>query len=208
MAHGRDGVRDTVAGAREHTGGEKRLVAYVVADHGAGGAEVSAAELRAYLEERVPAHMIPAAFVVLDALPLTPNGKIDRSALPAPRWGGAERGYVAPATPTQRLLAELWEELLGVEQVGVDDNFFELGGHSLLQVRVLARLRERFGGGIALMDLFQHRTLGALAGYLERREVDDAPVEQSRQRAQTRRARVDVHRAGRAVRENPTRSDR
>jgi aryl carrier-like protein len=123
--------------AREDVPGEKRLVAYVVGD-------VEAGVLREHLRRELPEHMVPAAYVRLEALPLTPNGKLDRKALPAPEGDAyARRGYEAPVGEVEEALAEIWSELLGVERVGRWDNFFELGGHSLLIVKLIERMRRR-----------------------------------------------------------------
>ncbi|HEU4452819.1 MAG TPA: amino acid adenylation domain-containing protein, partial [Longimicrobium sp.] len=141
-----------------------RLVAWVVAAE-----EVDAAELRTHLLGRLPEHMVPSAFVLLDALPLMRSGKVDRRALPDPDAGdlaGAE--YVAPRTPTEQALAAIWAELLGAERVGVHDSFFALGGHSLLATRVVSRLRGEVGVELPMRAFFEHHTLGALAGEVDR----------------------------------------
>ncbi|HEU4885333.1 MAG TPA: amino acid adenylation domain-containing protein, partial [Longimicrobium sp.] len=130
------GVREAVVLAREDVPGDQRLVAYVVGD-------ADAESLRAHLSTALPEHMVPAAYVRLQALPLTPNGKLDRKALPAP--GGeayAARAFEAPLGEVEEALAEIWAELLGVERAGRRDNFFELGGHSLLAVRMISRVRQ------------------------------------------------------------------
>ncbi|MFC6023810.1 phosphopantetheine-binding protein, partial [Plantactinospora solaniradicis] len=123
--------------------GQSRLVAYVVADSGAG---VAVAQLRVVLRERLPEYMVPAVFVELTALPLNANGKIDRAALPAVEGvrPDADAQFVAPRTPAEELLAGIWAEVLGVDRVGVRDNFFTLGGHSLLATRVVSRIRAVF----------------------------------------------------------------
>jgi amino acid adenylation domain-containing protein len=167
------GVREAAAVVRERAPGDQLLVGYVVAEE---GAEVAAAELRAGLRERLPEHMVPGAFVVLERLPLTPNGKLDRRALPAPEPGGANRQGGAPLTPTERAVAEIWEEVLGVSGVGVGDNIFDLGGHSLLLVQVHSRLQAIFPDRVALIELFEHRTLGALAARLDRLGAAEAPA--------------------------------
>ena len=106
-------------------------------------------ELRSFLKQKLPEYMVPSAFVFLDTLPLTPNGKVDRKALPAPDQNRpeAEESYVAPRTPVEELLAEIWAEVLKLDKVGVHDNFFELGGHSLLATQVISRVRKRSYGG-------------------------------------------------------------
>ncbi len=165
------GVREAAVLARqEHAGHEghggeaadKRLVAYVVAD--AKGPAPTAAALRAALAATLPEHMIPAAFVTLDAFPLTANGKLDRAALPAPDAGAvAQRQFEAPQGAAEQAIAAIWQELLGVPQVGRNDHFFELGGHSLLGVQMLARLRRAAGVDVPLRTLFVHSTLHAFA---------------------------------------------
>ncbi|HWK90360.1 MAG TPA: AMP-binding protein, partial [Longimicrobium sp.] len=125
--------------------------------------------LRRHLAERLPAHMAPAAYVLLEALPLTPNGKVDRRALPAPEADAHAGGYVAPRTPAEEIVAAVWAELLGGERVGAHDSFFALGGHSLLGTRVVSRLRERLGVEVPLAALFEAPRLDHFAA-----RVDDA----------------------------------
>jgi amino acid adenylation domain-containing protein len=155
-----EGVADCVVVAREDAPGEKRLVAYVVGDVEAGG-------LREHLLRELPEYMVPSAFVSLDAFPLTPNGKLDRKALPAPDFAPAEERYVAPRTPTEEALAEIWAETLRLERVGVHDSFFALGGHSLLATRVLSRLRQVFGVEVPLRALFDAPSVGEMAGRVD-----------------------------------------
>jgi amino acid adenylation domain-containing protein len=151
-------VRDAVVVAREDTPGDRRLVAYYVARE-----PVGADLLRAHLGERLAEHMVPAAYVPLDAIPLTPNGKLDRAALPAPDGDAYARGgYEAPVGETEAALAEIWAEVLGVERVGRGDNFFELGGHSLLVIHLIERMRQR-GLHAEVRALFVAPTLAALA---------------------------------------------
>ncbi|HJX28874.1 MAG TPA: amino acid adenylation domain-containing protein, partial [Thermoanaerobaculia bacterium] len=158
------GVREAIVLAREDRadrgGSDRRLVAYVVGD-------VAADALRQGLRERLPEHMVPAAFVFLSALPLGPNGKVDRKALPAPEWQSAGESYVAPRTPVEDVLAGIWAELLGLQRVGVTDNFFNLGGHSLLATQVISRLRGAFGVEVPLRDLFEAPVLADLATRVE-----------------------------------------
>ncbi|HEU4884656.1 MAG TPA: amino acid adenylation domain-containing protein, partial [Longimicrobium sp.] len=160
---GHAAVRDAIVLARTDAPGEKRLVAYVVAD-----AKVDVDALRAHLAARMPAYMVPAAYVRLDALPLTPNGKLDRKALPAPEGDAfAARGYEAPVGPVEGAVAAIWAELLGVARVGRGDNFFELGGHSLLGVRVVWRIRQALGVEAAPGDLFERPVLADFARGLQ-----------------------------------------
>ncbi|HEV2733442.1 MAG TPA: amino acid adenylation domain-containing protein, partial [Longimicrobiaceae bacterium] len=156
-------VREATVVVREDVPGKARLVAYVVP---AEGAEPGAGELRARLSARLPEHMVPGAFVVLDRLPLTVSGKIDRRALPAPEPGaGAE--HAAPRTATEEVLAGIWAEVLGLETVGVEAGFFELGGHSLLAAQVVSRARQLFGVEVPLRAIFEVPTVAALAGSVE-----------------------------------------
>ncbi|HEX8274264.1 MAG TPA: non-ribosomal peptide synthase/polyketide synthase [Longimicrobiaceae bacterium] len=192
------GVREAVVVAREDAPGDRRLVAYVVPEAGSGTAAYDVgAELRAGLRERLPEYMVPAAFVVLDAIPLTPNGKADRRALPAPSWTGGAGRSRAPLTATERAVAAIWEEALGVPRVGVADNFFDLGGHSLLLVQVHARLQALFPDRVALIDLFEHHTLGALAARLDRGAAPEARAEPGR--ARVRAANPEKGRSGREI---------
>ena len=136
-----EGVREAVVIAREDSPGDQRLVAYWLADEGAAP---DVAQLRDHLLAVLADYMVPSAFVRLDALPLTTNGKLDRKALPAPDSEAfAHRGFEAPVGAVENLIAELWQTLLGVEQVGRHDNFFELGGHSLLAVKLIERMRQQ-----------------------------------------------------------------
>ncbi|MEW2513259.1 non-ribosomal peptide synthase/polyketide synthase [Streptomyces sp. NPDC046870] len=154
------GVAEAVVSLYEDAG-RKRLAAHLVP---AGDAEVpSAAELRAHLSAALPDYMLPAAFVTVPELPLTANGKVDRRRLPAPDWSaGGERAHRAPRTETERVLAGIWAELLGLEQVGVDDNFFMLGGDSILSIQVVSRARAA-GLTLSPRDLFRHPTVAELA---------------------------------------------
>ncbi|TYC69783.1 non-ribosomal peptide synthetase, partial [Streptomyces sp. CB01881] len=117
--------------------------------------------------------MVPAALVLLDALPLTPAGKVDRAALPAPRLGGAGQ---PPEGDCEELLADLWQEVLGLEQVSRHDDFFALGGHSLLATRLTARIRDTFDTDLPLRTVFEARTLATMARRIEDQlleELDD-----------------------------------
>ncbi|MFI0479414.1 non-ribosomal peptide synthase/polyketide synthase [Actinomadura sp. 9N215] len=148
-----------VTGAGDAT----RLAAYLVPADPARGAP-AAGEAREYLRTRLPVFMIPASFTELAALPLTPGGKIDRAALPDPDPGGGDLSdrYVAPRTEVERVLAKVWADVLGVDQVGVEDNFFELGGDSIIGIQVVARARG-LGVGVSVAQLFDHQTVASLA---------------------------------------------
>ncbi|WP_407692679.1 amino acid adenylation domain-containing protein [Pseudomonas savastanoi] len=154
-------VHEAVVTAREDIPGDKRLVAYYTVQ--SAQTEPSIEILRGWLQEQLPAHMIPAAYVLLDAMPLTPNGKLDRKALPAPDSDSLiSRGYEAPQGETETQIAAIWKDLLGVEQVGRHDNFFELGGHSLLAVSLIGHMRQ-LGLSADVRALFGQPTLAALA---------------------------------------------
>ncbi|MGY2233359.1 AMP-binding enzyme, partial [Pseudomonas tolaasii] len=131
-------VKDVVVLARQDEPGHKRLVAYFTERE-----NVSIETLRDYLHDQLPDYMVPAAYVRLDSLPLTNNGKVDRKALPVPDQDALlSRGYEAPQGEIETLLAQIWADVLKVEQVGRHDNFFELGGHSLLAVSLIERMRQ------------------------------------------------------------------
>ncbi|PSB41219.1 non-ribosomal peptide synthetase, partial [Chamaesiphon polymorphus] len=149
-------VRQAVAIATEDPTGNQRLIAYVVSEQ----ENLSTQKLREFLQQQLPAYMVPAAFVTLDTLPLTPNGKVDRKALPAPD-GEIERTqeYVAPHTPNQEIVAHIFTTVLGVEKVGIHDNFFELGGHSLLATQLTSRLKHSFTVDIPLRAVFEAPTV-------------------------------------------------
>ncbi|MGH3620872.1 MAG: amino acid adenylation domain-containing protein, partial [Sciscionella sp.] len=158
------GVGAAVVIAREDQPGLKRLVAYVVP---ANGRAPERRELRAMLSGSLPDYMVPSAFVTLRRLPLSPNGKLDRSQLPAPVVERQASGtYRAPVTDAERALAEIWSEVLGIDQIGVDDDFLELGGNSVLSMRVLSRVRDRLGCAPPARALFDAGTVARLAALL------------------------------------------
>jgi amino acid adenylation domain-containing protein len=163
-------VREAVVMVREDTPGDKRLVAYLVS---ARGSAPSAADLRAYLKQTLTDVMIPSAFVAMDALPLTTNGKIDRRALPKPEVDLAgSRATQPPRGPVEARLAGIWEQILGVKNIGRRDNFFELGGHSMLAVKMVAEVEKDFGKKVALALLFENQTLEQLARLLAEPEPE------------------------------------
>ncbi|MDR3635926.1 MAG: amino acid adenylation domain-containing protein [Isosphaeraceae bacterium] len=153
-------------------GGEARLDAYVAA---ALDEAIAPGDLRDFLRERLPGHMIPATFTVLEALPLTSSGKVDRRALPPPERG--ESGHdlaVEPRDEVEARLVAIWEQVLGVQPVGVNESFFDLGGHSLLAIRLLSRVEEAFGRALPLSSLFLGATVADLASHL-RHPAEAAP---------------------------------
>ena len=159
-------VREAAVVALPDARGEKRLVAYCVADGDLG--DLTGAELRELLAARLPAYMVPSAFVLLPELPLTAHGKLDRSRLPAPEaaeTAGAEDA-APPRTPAEELVAGIWSEVLGLPRVSRSANFFDLGGHSLLATQVVSRLRAATGAELAVREMFQSPTVAALAAAL------------------------------------------
>jgi amino acid adenylation domain-containing protein len=158
-------VREAVVVTQEGFAGGTSLVAYVVAS-----APVVATELRRFVGQRLPAYMVPAHVVTLDAMPLTPNGKIDRAGLPAPSSSWLDSGdeFVAPRDEMESELAEVWRHTLGLDTIGVTQSFFDLGGHSLLALRLLAAVEGRFGRRLSLATLFEAPTVEQQAKLLHR----------------------------------------
>ncbi len=153
--------------------GGQRLLAYVLVgedalcEPGSEQALALTATLRAHLALSLPDYMVPAVFVPLARWPLTPNGKVDRHALPVPDGAPSQTRYVAPRTPTEHALCVMWQEVLGVAQVGIEDNFFELGGHSLMAMKLLTQLEQHFQLELSVKTIFQFPDLQALAAYFD-----------------------------------------
>ncbi|MQA26598.1 MAG: amino acid adenylation domain-containing protein [Micromonosporaceae bacterium] len=157
-------VRQAAAVVREDTTGDRRLVGYLVTDP----ADRPLAEIRAGLERRLPSHLVPSALVRLDRLPLTPTGKLDRAALPRPeRDDLADVAPTPPRTDAEKLVAEIWADVLGLPAVGVHDDFFALGGHSLLATTMIGRLSAAVGLSLPLRTVFTERTVAGLAAVVE-----------------------------------------
>jgi aspartate racemase len=167
-------VREAVVLAQEDAPGEKRLVAYVVAER---DLLLTANELRGFLKQKLPEYMVPSAYVLVDALPLMLNGKVDRRALPAAGRARPEleKALMAPRDALELQLTHLWEEVLGIQSIGVRDNFFELGGHSLAAVRLFALIEKRLGKRLPLAAVFQGATIEHLATLL-RQQAKPAPL--------------------------------
>jgi amino acid adenylation domain-containing protein len=166
-------IRDCVVISRDDTSGENKLVAYLVGNVN-GQPTPSTTDLRDFLHDKLPEHMIPAAFIELYALPLTPNGKIDRRALPVPDQARPQLGktLVAPRTPVEKELAAIWQELLGVAEVGIYDDFFELGGHSLLLTQLASWIRRDFQVEVPLRVLFDTPTIIEMTKAILARQVE------------------------------------
>jgi hypothetical protein len=159
-------VQQVVVSLREPEAGDKRLAAYVVVDD---SESLDTSDLRSFLQARLPDYMIPASFTPIDAIPLTPNGKINRKALPAPDIDSSlEKSFVPPQTDTEKILAQIWEDVLKLKRVGLHDNFFELGGHSILATQVASRIRKVFHIEMPLRELFFASTVAQSAALVER----------------------------------------
>ncbi|MFF4035396.1 amino acid adenylation domain-containing protein, partial [Streptomyces sviceus] len=158
------GLRQVAVAVREDTPGDKRLVAYMVAEE---SVDIDVAGVRRRLEEQLPAYMVPSALVVIDRLPLTPNHKVDYKALPAPP---AETGGTtgrAPRDAREEQLRDLFADILGTSAIGIDDNFFQLGGHSLHATRLVSRIRTAFDTDLAVSAIFDNPTVAQLSAALD-----------------------------------------
>ncbi|MBD2506376.1 amino acid adenylation domain-containing protein [Nostoc muscorum FACHB-395] len=155
-------INQAIAKVHGESAREKYLVAYFVP---IPGETITVEQLRTFLIEQLPDYMIPSAFVEMESFPLTPNGKVNRRALPEPTTSRPELGqtFVEPRTPTEEILAGIWRDVLGLEQVGIYDNFFDLGGHSLLATQVIALTRKAFGIELPLLSLFESPAIAPLA---------------------------------------------
>jgi acyl carrier protein len=150
--------------------GETQLIAFLEGRDG----PVQAEELRSYLRTQVPDFMLPATFVVVEALPLKPNGKVDRAALAGfQRPALPDHGYEPPRTDIEHRLAEMWQEALGRDRVGVHDNFFDVGGHSLMATRLVSRIRQQFAVELPLQRMFESPTIAELAQAVEALVIAD-----------------------------------
>jgi amino acid adenylation domain-containing protein len=179
-------VCEAVVLTQEASAHDTRLVAYVVPHQAPLPTQ---AELQAFLQERLPAYMVPAAFVPLEALPLTPNRKVDRRALPVPGWSQLtqDEAYVAPRTPVEKVLSRIWAAALGREQVGVHDDFFTLGGHSLLAAQVMVQVCDALQIELPLVVMFEYPTISTLADYLRREKRESPSFRQGQDRGERRR---------------------
>lgn len=177
-------IRDAVVVAR-NDGGDKRLVAYMIAKD---GQKVNVDELRAHLKEKLADYMVPSAFIQMDSFPLTSSGKVDRRALPVPEGKRQiETVFVAPESEIEKAVAEIWKDVLKLEKVGTRDNFFDLGGHSLLLVRVMNRIQQSLGKDVTIVDMFQRPTIHDLARFLAEERKDVPSSDAIRDRAAKQR---------------------
>jgi amino acid adenylation domain-containing protein len=171
-------VRQAVAAVRAESDGDQRLVAYVTP---AAERPLAAAQLRSFLQQKLPDYMLPSHYVELDEVPLTPNGKVDRQALPAPDGARPEleASYVAARTPLEETIVGLWQDVLKIEQVGIHDNFFDLGGYSLLAIKLVSRLCDALQINLPPHIIFGRRTVAELAMAVvehEVQQVDEATL--------------------------------
>ncbi|ACC81844.1 non-ribosomal peptide synthetase [Nostoc punctiforme] len=180
-------VQQAVASIREEEFGNKSLVAYVVPKQ---QQTLSVSELYRFLREKLPEYMMPATFIMLKALPLTPNGKVNRRELPESNGDRPELAatYEPPQTEIEQTIANIWQQMLHVEKVGIYDNFFDLGGHSLLLVQIHAKLRELLHTDISVINLFEYPTINSLAKYLIQKPTEISSFEESTERAESRTA--------------------
>ena len=157
-------VHSVVATTTVDNSGDQRLVAYIVPQEDTAP---TISELRQFLKTKLPEYMVPNAIVLLESLPLTPNGKVDQRALPDPQLHHSGDKFVAPRTPIEEMLAQIWALVLKVEQVGIQDNFFELGGHSLLLTQLISRIRTTFKVELSLDSVFEEATVAQMAQEIE-----------------------------------------
>ena len=177
-------VQECVVLAREDVRGDQRLVAYVVSNEGLVTGKVN---LREFLKEKLPEYMIPSAFVLLKNLPLTSNGKVDRQSLPVQAQYEREETFVPPQNEIERAIANVWQELLRLEKVGIHDNFFDLGGHSILMVQVHSKLRQVLNRELSMVEMFQYPTISALAKHLSHSSESQSDIVPTDEIVETRR---------------------
>ncbi len=165
-------IDEAVVLVREDKPGDKRLVAYFTA---ITGAKPEPEVLRTFLQKELPAYMMPTAFIHLDAFPLTLNGKIDTKALPKPDFSNVntQSEFIAPRNEDEKKMAEIWKELLNIEQVGVTNSFFDLGGHSLIATQLMSRIRRDFGLELELRALFESPTISGLVHHVEQARLSE-----------------------------------
>ncbi len=194
------GVQEAVVTVHASSVDSQQIVAYIVLDSEQtltiaelrivldSEQTLTIAELRSFLETKLPNYMIPAAFVTLEALPLTPNGKVDRKALQPPDTARPELEavYQPPQTELEKTIADVWQEVLNVDRVGIHDNFFELGGHSLLLIQVHSKLQKILQKDFLLVEMFQYPTVSHLARYFSQESTATTSSIQHSHRAENR----------------------
>jgi acyl carrier protein len=197
------GVRQAVVIDQQDGSGNKRLLAYLTAE---AGEQLSVDSLRKSLRLRLPDYMIPAALVVLEHIPLSANGKVDRRALPEPDIQGQfQAHYVPPRTNTERVLAQIWSQILKLPQVGIEDNFFDLGGHSLLLMSVTQAIKVQLDRDMNIVSLFKFPTVAELAKQIDEKQVGESKVEERKNEHQQLVERISRQRSASVVRNRETR---
>jgi amino acid adenylation domain-containing protein len=184
-------IKQTIVIAREAANSDVRLVGYVVP---IDGATIDTNDLRQRLSEQLPDYMVPSFLVALDELPLTRNGKVDLNSLPAPETAQRSRdeNYVAPRNEIEATITRVWQDVLGVERIGINDNFFDAGGHSLLMVQAHNKLTELFDKQISIVEMFAKPTIGALAEYFSQTNGHKPTFDKVMDRAARRRQAVSM----------------
>ena len=166
-------VKQAVVLARESSDGAKRLLSWFVLRP---GFTTTSDDLRNYLKQQLPDYMVPVAILPLPRIPLTPNGKIDRQALPEPELHEAKQ-YVAPRTPTEEVVCNIWAEVLRADRISTEDSFFDLGGHSLLATQVISRIRRALNVDLPLRSLFETPTVSAISAQIDRSRRDPNAID-------------------------------
>ncbi|MGD2090215.1 MAG: amino acid adenylation domain-containing protein [Candidatus Aminicenantes bacterium] len=164
----RDEVKEAVVLLREEKSGNPVICAYLVY---VPGAQLTVSQLKDFLAEMLPAYMVPTHFLELEKIPLTPTGKIDQKQLPVPKFTPGEN-YAAPETHTEKIIADIWKEVLGLEEVGVDDNFFDLGGNSLLSIKIAGQFKKVFKRDIPIVTMYRFLTIRSFARFLEQDDTN------------------------------------
>ncbi|MCP4990325.1 MAG: amino acid adenylation domain-containing protein [Colwellia sp.] len=188
-------VKDVLVLLRGKEDSEKRLDAYIVLNDPDQNKSIPA--IRSYLQERLPEYMVPSSFTVIETIPLTPNGKVDTKALPVPdtERSDLEETYISPRTELECTIAKVWQEILKIDNPGINDNFFDLGGNSLLMVKVKNRLLEVSGHDMQVTDLFRHPTIKLLSEYMDNgTKKEESNLHNVQDRAEKQRAAMDRQR--------------
>ncbi|EAZ88188.1 non-ribosomal peptide synthetase, partial [Crocosphaera chwakensis] len=159
-------VREAKIMIREDNYSNQRLVAYIILNPCQTSSLKISQQIKEYLQEKLPNYMIPSVFIILETFPLTPNGKIDYHSFPEPDFSTLKKNYIAPRTTEQKILANLWSQVLKIENIGINDNFFELGGHSLLATQLVSLVKETLNIEISMSLLFEYPTISQLSKYL------------------------------------------
>jgi acyl carrier protein len=190
VLNGHPGVKQSLVVALDGTAGDKRLIAYFIPEE---KSLRTSQELKQFSKEKLPEYMIPSAFVKLDRFPLTRHGKVDVKALPVPEAGLVSTGqdYTPPRTELERAIAAIWQDVLGVTDIGVRENFFDRGGNSLLIVRMAGALRDNLGMELSVVDVFNHPTISSLASLAAPVQDDHTFVGSILERAKMRQQAMD-----------------